>query len=386
MKKKISAIILAAVLIASVFAFTGCGSKSSSGDTIKIGALGPYSGDTAMYGTAAKNGIELAVEEINKDGGILGKQVELITYDTKGDTTEAVSAYNRLVNEDHVVAIVGPVLSGEALAIKDAAKEDNIPIITPTGTAAEITKDAANSYRICFLDEYQGTAAAKFAAMSTADGGLGATTAAVIVSKGNAYSEGLAKSFTDTFKSAGGSIVASETYADGDTDFSAQLTKIKNANPQVVYVPDYYNVAGPLLKKAKEMGIKATFIGGDGWDSIQKDYSEAATGDYFTNHYAADKQDELVQNFLKAYKEKYNETPNSFAALGYDGMETLATAIESAGSTDADAIIKALNKEEVKGVTGTFTFDENGNPKGKDISIIQVTGDGLKYVTSVVAN
>ncbi len=377
MKKRITSILISAILIASLFTFTGCG--SSSGDTIKIGTLGPYSGDTAMYGEAAKNGIQLAVDQVNNDGGINGKQVELVSYDTKGDTTEAVSAYKRLVNEDSVVGIVGPVLSGEALAIKDAATEDNIPMVTPTATAAEVTLDAPNSFRVCFLDEYQGNAAAKYAKSAE---GLNATNAAMIVSKGNAYSEGLAEAFKTTFESLGGTIVDTENYASTDTDYSAQLTKIKSSGAEVIYVPDYYNTAGPILQKAKEMGITAKFIGGDGWDSIQKDYAEAAEGDYFTNHYAADNQDEVVQSFLSAYKDAYNETPNSFAALGYDAAMTMMDAIKNGSSTEKQDIIDQLAKIEVNGVTGSFTFDENGDPKGKEISIIQVSNGELKYVTS----
>lgn len=325
MKKKLLVFFLTAILAVTTIGLTGCGNDSSgSSDTIKIGTLGPYSGETAMYGTAAKNGIELAANEINDNGGIDGKKIEIISYDTKGDTTEAVSAYNRLVNEDNVVGIVGPVLSGEALAIKDAAKAENEPIVAPTATAAEVTQGADNSFRICFLDEYQGNAAAKY--VTDKANGLGKTKAAIIVSKGSAYSEGLAKEFDRVVKENGGQVVATESYASGDTDFSAQLTKIKDSGAEVVYVPDYYNVAGPMLKKAKEMGINATFIGGDGWDSIQKDYAEAAEAEYFTNHYAADNQNEVVQNFLTAYKEKYNETPNSFAALGYDGLNCMANA------------------------------------------------------------
>lgn len=380
MKKRFMGILMSAILVLSLFTFTACGSSdSSSDDTIKIGAFGPYSGDTAMYGEAAKNGIQLAADEINENGGIDGKKIEIISYDTKGDTTEAVSAYNRLVNEDGVVAIVGGVLSGESLAVKDAAKEDNMPMVAPTATADEVTTDAPNSFRICFLDEYQGIAAARYA---TSSDGINGKTAAMMVSKGDAYSEGLAAAFKETFEALGGSVVDTENYASTDKDYSAQLTKIKSAGVDVVYLPDYYNVVGPILQKAQEMGITAKFIGGDGWDSVQKDYADAAAGNYFTNHYAADNQAEIVQSFLSAYQSAYNDTPNSFAALGYDALNAVAEAITNAGSTERQDIIDALGSLEVNGVTGSFTFDENGNPKGKEISIIQVDNGELKYVTS----
>ncbi len=382
MKKKILSVVMAAVLCA--FAFAGCSSGSGGGDsdTIKIGALGPYSGDNAMYGNGAKNGIELAAEEINNNGGINGKQVEVVSYDTKGDATEAVNAYNRLRDQDEVVAIVGSVLTGESNAIKELAKGDNMPIITPTSTSYDVTADAPNSFRVCYLDEYQGNAGAIFAA-STENGGLGAKTAAIIQNSGSDYSMGLAEAFQKTFEEHGGQVVDVESYGTSDKDFSAQLTKIKEANPDVVYAPDYYNTVGPIMQKAKEMGITATFVGGDGWDSVQVDYADAAQGNYFTNHYAADSPDEIVQNFISAYQEKYNETANSFAALGYDGMMCVAEAIETAGGTDAQAIIDALSSQTHTGVTGSFSFDENGNPKGKDITIIQVDNGELHFVTTV---
>ncbi|MEG2651522.1 MAG: ABC transporter substrate-binding protein, partial [Eubacterium sp.] len=188
MKKRVISLAMVVMLCLSVFALSGCGGGSSSSeDVIKIGTLGPYTGDTASYGNAAKNGIELAVDQINEAGGVLGKKIELVSYDTKGDATEAVNAYNRLRDNDGVVAIVGPVLSGEALAIKDLAKEDNMPILSPTATADDVTVGADNSFRVCYLDAYQGNAGANYAVDV-----LGAKNAAILVCKGNAYSEGLA--------------------------------------------------------------------------------------------------------------------------------------------------------------------------------------------------
>lgn len=369
---------MAAMLCASVFAFAGCGGGSDSGDTIKIGTLGPYSGDTASYGNATKAGIELAVEEINEAGGVSGKQVELISYDTKGDATEAVNAYNRLRDSDGVVAIVGPVLSGEALAIKDLAKSDNMPILSPTATADDVTLDADNSFRVCYLDAYQGIAGANYVVDT-----MGAKTAAVLVCKGNAYSEGLASAFQTKFEAKGGKVLGTESYSDKDNDYSAQLTKIKELNAEVVYVPDYYSTVGPILQKAKEMGITAKFVGGDGWDSVQEEYAEAAEGQYFANHYAADSPKESVQKFITAYKDKNGKAANSFAALAYDAMNCMAEAVNTAGTTEKADIITALKGITYDGVTGKFSFDENGNPKGKEITIIQIEGGQLKFVTTV---
>ena len=382
MKRKIFSLMVVVMLVASVFTLAGCGGGSTSGDggdVIKIGALGPYTGDTASYGTAALAGIELAVAHINENGGVDGKQVELISYDTKGDATEAVNAYNRLRDQDEVVAIVGPVLSGESLAVKDLAKEDNMPMISPTATADDVTVGAANSFRVCYLDAYQGIAAANYSV-----DGIQAKNAAILVSKGNAYSEGLAAAFTAKFEEKGGKIVGTESYAEKDTDFSAQLTKIKDLNPEVIFVPDYYSTVGPILQKAKELGITAKFIGGDGWDSVQEEYAEVAEGAFFANHYAADSPKESVQAFIKAYKENNEDkAPNSFAALGYDAMNVTAMAISNADSTEKDAIISALATVEQDGVTGKFSFDEDGNPKGKEITIVEIKGGELTFVTTV---
>lgn len=383
MRKKVIGLLMAAALCVTTLAGCGGGSTSGdSGDVIKIGAMGPYSGDTAMYGGPTRDGIQLAVDQLNADGGIDGKKVELVSYDTKGDPTEAVNAYNRLRDQDEVVAIVGPVLSGEALAIKDMALSDNMPILTPSGTADDITVDAANSFRVCYLDEYQGNAGANFAA-STEEGGLGAKSAAILMQKGDAYSEGLATAFTKTFEAKGGKIVGTESYGKNDTDFSAQLTKLKDLNPEVIYLPDYYNKVGPIMQKAKDIGITAKFVGCDGWDSVQVDYADASQGSYFANHYAADDPDETIQSFIKAYKDAYDTDANSFAALGFDGMNIMAQAIKDAGNTDKEAIIGALKAIDFKGVTGHFTFDYNGDPKGKEISIITIDNGALKFVTTV---
>jgi branched-chain amino acid transport system substrate-binding protein len=260
-------------------------------------------------------------------------------------------------------------------------KQDNMPVLSPTATAVEVTKDAPNIFRACFLDDYQGQAAANFAATT-----LGSKTAALLIGTGNPYSEGVSAAFKTAFTAKGGTVVGSESYGTQDKDFSAQLTKIKELNPDIVFVPDYVQTVGPILQKAKEMGITAKFIGADGWDGVQEKYADAAQGNYFTNHYAADSPSETVQNFMKAYKAEYNKVPNSFAALGYDAVYTMAEAIKAAGSTDAKAIIDALNKTNHVGVTGTLKFDSEGNPKDKEVTIIKIDGGQLKYETTVVNN
>ncbi|WP_243136666.1 ABC transporter substrate-binding protein [Acetobacterium paludosum] len=380
MKKKVVSVLLAVLFCASIFTFAGCSSSGSGKDTIKIGFIGPLSGDAAIYGTSAKAGADLAVKEINAAGGINGKNIELIAYDSKGDQTEAINAYNRLRDQDQVVAVIGGVLSGETLAMKDIMVQDNMPVLSPTATAVDVTANAPNIFRACFLDDYQGVAAANF---STSN--LSAKTAAVMICKGNPYSEGVSAAFEGAFTANGGTIADEESYSASDKDYSAQLTKIKELNPDVVFVPDYVQIVGPILQKAKEMGITAKFIGADGWDGVQTEYADAAQGNYFTNHYAADSPSETVQNFIKAYKAaNSNKDPNSFAALGYDAVHTMAEAIKSAGSTDSKAIITALNNTNYTGVTGTLKFDSEGNPKDKEVTIIKIDGGQLKFETTIV--
>lgn len=379
MKKRIVSVLLVAMFVASIFTFAGCSSSGSKNDVIKIGFLGPTTGDAAIYGSSAEAGAKLAVEEINAAGGINGKNVELIAYDTKADQTEAVNAYNRLRDQDGVVAVIGGTLSGETLAMKDIMVKDNMPVLSPTATAVAVTVDAPNIFRACFLDDYQGAAAANFSIDS-----LGAKTAALLVGTGNPYSEGVAAAFEGAFIAKGGSIVGSESYGLQDKDFSAQLTKIKEMNPDVVFVPDYVQTVGPILQKAKEMGITAKFLGADGWDGVQVEYADAAQGNYFTNHYAADSPSATVQNFITAYKAKYDKVPNSFAALGYDAAYVMVDAIKAAGSTEANAIITALAATDYQGVTGNLKFDANGDPKDKEVTIIKIDGGALKYETTVV--
>lgn len=362
------------MLLGLSFLITACGGEkeaktSKENDTIKIGATAPLTGPVAIYGITATNGSKLAMEEINKNGGVLGKKIDFVVLDSKGDATEAITAYNRLVDEG-IVAFIGDAPSKPTLAIAEVAAQDNMPMITPTGTQFNITEAGPNVFRVCFTDPYQGVILANLAKNN-----LKAQTAAIMVNNSSDYSDGVAEAFIKEAEKLGLKVVAKEGYSDGDKDFRAQLTKVASANPDVLLIPDYYEQAALITTQAREVGVKSTFIGPDGWDGVAKALDSSAYGaienSYFTNHYSVEDKNEKVQDFLKAYKEKYNEEPSSFAALGYDAAYLMKDAIEKAGSTDKEAIIKTLKGIEFDGVTGHLKFDDKNNPV-KAVTVLKI--------------
>ena len=371
--KKILAVVLVLVLVLSLAA---CGSGGA--DTIKIGVLSGTTGGAAVHGVPVKQASELAVEEINAAGGIDGKDIEIIAYDTKGDATEGVNAYNKLVNQEEVVAIIGGTYSGVSLAIKDLAIDDNMPTLTPTATNPDVTLDAPNIFRACYTDDYQGAVAAQFAIND-----LGLTKLGILYNKDDAYSEGLANGFEAAAVAAGVEIYK-EAYAAEDKDYSTQLTKLDTNGIEALFVPHYPDTVGPILAQVASNELDFICLGGDGWDGIQDDYAAEAEGFFFANHYAADNEAAVVQNFISAYEEKFEETPNALGALAYDAVYLMAGAIDTADSTDSDAIIAALADSSLEGVTGNISFDENGDPI-KGVMIIQVVDGKLKFYSEASA-
>lgn len=371
------------MLLGLSFLITACGGekeattkKTDEAATIKIGGLGPLTGPLAIYGVTATNGSKLAFEEINKNGGILGKQVEFVLFDEKGDSTEVVTAYNRLVDEG-VVALVGDITSKPSLAVAEIAAQDNMPMITPTGTQFNITEAGPNVFRVCFTDPYQGVILANLAKNN-----LKANTVAIMVNNSSDYSDGVAEAFIKEAERLGLKIVAKEGYAEGDKDFRAQLTKVAATNPDVLLVPDYYEQVALITTQAREVGVKSTFIGPDGWDGVAKALDSSAYGavenSYFTNHYSVEDTNEKVQNFLKAYREKYKDEPSAFSALSYDAAYLMKDAIEKAGSTDKDAIVKAMKESDFAGVTGHLRFDEKNNPV-KAVTVLKVVNGNYTF-------
>lgn len=381
--KKLRILGLLAILVFAVTIFTGCGSKPATDskpadskpaeskpadgkEPIKVGANFELTGGIATFGNSAVNAIQLAFDEINAAGGVDGRQLELVKADNKSEAAESTNSITKLITQDKVVAVLGPISSSNSLAAAPVAQAKKIPMITPTATNPKVTVGDDNKvkefvFRTCFIDPFQGKVAAEFAAKT-----LKAKTAAIYIDSSSDYSKGLAEVFKKTFTDAGGKIVSEEAFLAKDTDFKATLTKIKNANPDVIYVPGYYEEVGKIIRQGRELGIKQAFLGGDGFDSpkLAEIAGKAALNNaFFTNHYTAKDSAPIVQNFVKQYKDKYGSEPDALAALGYDAAKMLVDGIKRAGSTDAAALAKALAEtKNLELVTGNITLDAQHNP------------------------
>ena len=372
-KKVIITLVIASFLVSM---FVGCSNKSNEAHSsekkeseIVIGAILPLTGSVSTYGQSAKNGAELFIEEINENGGIDGKKVVIKYEDDEGDSTKAINAYDKLVNQENVSMIVGPLTSGCANAVGPKATADKIPLITPTGTETNLTTTGGEYvFRTCYIDSVQGEVIAKYASEK-----LEAKKMAILYNVGSDYSKGIAETIKDKFEAAGGEVVEYSSYNDGDKDFSAQLTNVKKSNPDIIALPDYYNVVSLIADQARKIGIEASFIGGDGWDSpeLVNLGGSALDGSVFVNHYSPDDTDEAVQNFVSKYNEKYGSTPDAFAALTYSTLQLYQAAIEKCGTVDGTEIKDALVNIDIETISGSVKFDELRNPI-KSLAVIKI--------------
>src|SRR5574344_1769818 len=375
MKKMAKCSVLSAMALAVCgFAFSGCSKKSN--DTVKIGGIFPLSGSVAVYGVECKNGIDLAIEEINAAGGISGKQIVLVSEDDEGNPDKTVNAFKKLTTKDGVKIIIGSLTSGCTQSITTLSQAGKIIQIAPAATAPAITDAGNYVFRACFIDPFQGTVGGKFAAET-----LGSKKAAILYDVGNDYSVGLEENFKTSFEANGGKVVALESYSTGDKDFNAQLTKIKNASPDLVYLPDYYGTVALIAKQLRAQGITTPIVGADGWDGLTTNAGDEVLNGFYSNHYAVDSTDPAVQTYVKAFQTKYNEAPNSFAALGYDCVYMLRDAIVKAGSLDTEAVRAALEQTNGDYVTGHLTFDAKHNPVKSAVMLEIVKGADGKLTT-----
>lgn len=368
-------ILIASIVIASLL--SACQTQNGGADKVRIGVFMSTTGSTANFGISSVNGIKMAADEINAAGGINGKQVELLVQDDRSDASEAATIVTKFVTQDQVHAVIGEVASSRSIAAAPIAQNAKIPMLTPSSTNPEVTKKGDFIFRSCFIDPYQGAAIAQFAAKT-----LGAKSAAIMVDRKNDYSTGLEKVINETFTKFGGKIVATQSYQEGDQDFNAQLTSLKGSNPEVIFVPGYYNDVGLIAKQARDKGITVPLIGGDGWDSEQlyKIGGTALNGSYFTNHYSPFDTDPRVVKFVNDYKKRYNSTPDALAATAYDAANIMFDAIKRSKSLSGPDIRDALAATNAyPGVTGTVTFNQNRDAV-KPIVMIEIKDGGTYAV------
>ena len=353
----------------------GC-TRPSDGE-VRIGQFGSFTGPEATFGQATDRGVRLAVDARNAAGGINGRRVVLYTEDNQGKAEDTVSLVKKLVGQSKVVALLGEVASTRSLAAASIAQQLGIPMISPSSTDPDVTKDRDFVFGTCFIDPVQGPILARFAAQD-----LKMKRVAILRDSKSDYSLGLTEFFTKTFESLGGKVVASLDYASGDPDFKAQLTKIRALDPEGLFVPGYYNDVGPIARQARELGIKARFIGGDGWGNpkLPELSKGAVEGAYFANFYSSDNPSPATTKYAADYRARYGHDSDPLAAAGFDAAGILMTAIERASEPTPRAIRDQIAKiHGYKGATGTTTINAGGNAD-KDVFVVQIRGTSNKHV------
>ena len=348
------------MLIAIAGLVAGCGDNASK--DIKIGMVYELTGNTASYGTSAANGAKLAFKEINASGGVLGKQIQIVTADNKGEPSESANAMTKVITQDKVVAVTGFTVSSCGIAGSVVAEDNKIPFVAAATVNPKVTVDErtgkvkAYTFRACFIDSFQGTVGANFALNS-----LKVKKAAILIDNSSDYSKGLSKVFRDVFSAGGGQIVAEEAYLQKDQDFKSTLTAIKAQNPELLYIPGYYEDVGKIVKQARELGMTIPILGGDAWDSpklAELGGSQPLNNTYFTNFYSVEDKNPVSNAFIEAYKKEYGQLPDSMAAMGYDAANLLVDAIKRANSTESGKIREALAAtKNFKSVSGDMDLN-----------------------------
>ena len=373
--------IFSAALAAALF-FTGCKpAGSTGGDTIKIGEFASLTGKDATFGISSHEGTLMAIEEINAAGGVLGKKLELLTEDTQCKAGESATVVNKLVARDNVIAVLGEVASSRSMEAAKICQDNKVPMISPSSTNPDVTKTGDYIFRVCFIDPFQGTVMANFATKT-----LKLKRVAVFTDVKSDYSKGLAKFFKAQFVANGGEIGTELDYNGGDKDFKAQLTSIKGANPDGVFVPGYYTEAALIAVQAKQLGLNIPLFGGDGWESskLTEIGGEAVEGDYFSTHYSPAVATEVSKKFVENFSKRWQgQTPDALAACGYDSALVLVDAIKRAGTTDGAKVRAAIAAtKDFQAVTGKITINENRDAS-KSAVILKVEGGKFKYLQTV---
>lgn len=392
--RRVSSVLVALATLALV---TGCEKKTKQAtptapsgapstapatpsNVVLFGEVGSLTGAQATFGISTRNGIEMAIAEANKEGGIKGKQIQVKVYDDMSRPEEAANAATRLINEDHVKVLLGEVASTNSLAMAGKANASKVPMISPSSTNPKVTQDKPYVFRVCFIDPFQGFVMAKFA-----HDHLHVNKVAVLKDQKSDYSIGLSDVFTRKFSELGGQITDTEAYSQGDSDFRAQLTAIKRSNPQAVYVPGYYTDVGLIARQARELGLTVPLLGGDGWESsrLYELGGSAINGSYYSNHYSSEDPSPRVQNFIAHYRERFGEVPDSLAALGYDAAKVAVDAMRRATDLSGPAVRDAIAQtKDFPGVAGTISLDAQRNAI-KPAVVLKVEDGKSHYVTTI---
>ncbi|MDE3083637.1 MAG: ABC transporter substrate-binding protein [Verrucomicrobiota bacterium] len=348
-------------------------------EPIKIGEYASLSGGNASFGQSSHKGTVLAIDEINAGGGILGRKVDLITEDDQSLPGQPATIVQKLIAQDRVVAVLGEVASSKSLEAAPICQQNHIPMISPASTNPKVTEIGDYIFRVCFIDPFQGTVMAKFALSR------GWKKIAVLTDVKQDYSVGLAEFFVNYLKQNGGEIVKEQEYSSGDKDFRPQLTSIKAARPDAIFVPGYYPEVALIGRQARLLGLKMPLLGGDGWegDSLLQVAGHSLDGSFFSTHFSADDKNPVVQDFVKRFTARYHEAPDGMAALGYDSAMILAEAIKRAGTTESDKLRAtiAATKNHL-GVSGRITLDKHRNAS-KPAVILTIENGRFKFEQTV---
>ena len=388
----------------AVAAMVGCGGGGGKDADILVGGFLGLTGNTATFGQSTQNGIVMAFDEVNAAGGVAGKRLRSIIEDDQGRPEEAATVVSKLISQDGVIAILGDVPSSNSLAAAPICQKARVPMITPSSTNPKVTATGDYIFRVCFIDPFQGTVMAKFAYENK-----GVRKAGILRDVRADYSVGLADFFIATFTQLGGTIVGDDSYSQGDTDFRAQLTKLKATAPDAIFVPGYYNDVGLIVRQAREIGITIPILGGDGWDSPELFAlgGPALNNTFFSNHYSTEDESPAVQNFVHAYEERFKAKPDALAALGYDAAQFLVASLRKVAEGDAESFAHLVGTapgdpkgreardaartklrdtmagiRDLRGVTGSIAMDEQRNAV-KPAVVLAVSENGYRYVTTI---
>jgi branched-chain amino acid transport system substrate-binding protein len=371
MKSALRTLLLLAPLVSALHA----------ADTIKVGEFACLTGKDATFGQSQHKGIVLALEEINAAGTVLGKKLEVISEDNQSKNGESATVAKKLLSRDKVIAILGEVTSGRSLEVAPLAQNAKVPMIATGATNPKVTQVGNYVFRVCFIDDFQGTVMAKFALSD-----LKAKKVATLTSVSNAYSVGLTKYFKETFTANGGTVVAEQKFNEGDKDFRAQLTAIKAANVDAIFMSGYYTEAALMARQARSLGITQPLFGGDGWESekLLEIGGNALDNSYYSTHFTPENKEPKVAEFVKKFKARWNnETPDAYAALGYDALYILVDAIKRAGGTDSTKLRDAIaTTKNFSGASGVTTLDKDRNAS-KPATIIAIKDGKLAFHKTV---